>query len=96
MAIEEVMTGQVFTGRRTSVRAGSASQVFARSRTVSEDKEAGHGPESCASIGHAFKIGGRAKARRRVRFPSASADEMRLDQPLCAGIGGAQHREDSA
>ncbi len=73
MTIEEVVAGQVFTGRRTSLRAGSASEVFARSRTTSEDKDAGHGPEDSLSVGHTFKIGGRAKARRRVRFPSASA-----------------------
>jgi hypothetical protein len=71
--IEEVMAGQVFTGRRTSLRAGSASQVFARSRTASEDKDAGHRPEGTASAGHAFKTGVGAKAPRRVRFPSASA-----------------------
>src|SRR6266540_5897443 len=75
VAIEEVVAGQVFTGRRTSLRAGSASQVFARSGTASEGKDAGHGPEGSARVGHAFKIGGRAKARRRVRFPSASAAE---------------------
>jgi len=62
VAIEEVMTGQVFTGRRTSLRAGSASQVFARCRTASEDKDAGHRPEGNASVGHAFKIGGRKLA----------------------------------
>jgi hypothetical protein len=73
VAIEEVMAGQVFTGRRTSLRAGSASQVFARSGTASEDNEAGHKPEVSDRAGHAFKIGGRAKARRPVRFPSASA-----------------------
>ena len=33
MAIE-VVVGQVFSGRRTSLRAGSASQVFGRSRTA--------------------------------------------------------------
>ncbi len=55
VAIEEVVPGQVFTGRRTSLRAGSASQVFASSRTASEDKDAGHGPEGNASVGHAFK-----------------------------------------
>jgi hypothetical protein len=76
--IEEVVAGQVFKGRRTSLRSGSASQVFARSRTASEDEDAGHGPEGRASVGHAFKIGGRAKARRRVRFPSASAAEGAL------------------
>jgi len=75
VAIEEVVAGQVLKGRRTSLRAGSASQVFARSRTASEDKDAGHRPEGNASVGHAFKIGVRAKARRRVRFPSASAIE---------------------
>jgi hypothetical protein len=32
--------------RRTSLRAGSAPQVLARSRTASQDKEAGHGPEA--------------------------------------------------
>jgi len=73
VALEEVMSGQVFKGRRTSLRAGSASQVFARSRTASEDKDAGHGPEGIASVGHAFKTGVGAKAPRRVRFPSASA-----------------------
>ena len=54
-AIEEVIAGQVFKGRRTSLRAGSASQVFARSRTASEDKHAGHGPAVRANVGHAFK-----------------------------------------
>jgi len=44
VAIEEVVAGQVFKGRRTSLRAGSALQVFARSRTASEDKDAGHRP----------------------------------------------------
>jgi len=78
VAIKEVVAGQVFKGRRISLRAGSASQVFARSRTASEDKDAGHGAGGRASVGHAFKIGGRAKARRRVRFPSASATERRL------------------
>jgi hypothetical protein len=53
--MEEVVAGQVFKGRRTSLRAGSASQVFAGSRTASEDKEAGHGPEGSGSVGHAFK-----------------------------------------
>jgi hypothetical protein len=73
VAIEEVVAGQVFKGRRTSLRAGSASQVFAGSRTASEDKDAGHRPGGSGRVGHAFKTGGRAKARRRVRFPSASA-----------------------
>ena len=50
-----MVAGQVFVGRRTSLRAGSASQVFARSRTASEDKDAGHRPEDGASVGHAFK-----------------------------------------
>jgi len=76
--MEEVVPGQVLTGRRTSLRAGSASQVFARSGTASGDKDAGHRPVGSASVGHAFKIGGRAKARRRVRFPSASATEIPL------------------
>ena len=70
--------GQVFIGRRTRLRARSASQVFAGSRTVSEDKDAGHGPGGSSRVGHAFKIGVRAKARRRVRFPSASAAESGL------------------
>jgi hypothetical protein len=77
------VAGQVFKGRRTSLRAGSASQVFAGSRTASEDKEAGHGPGGSSRVGHAFKIGGRAKARRRVRFPSASATE---NAPLTAAF----------
>jgi hypothetical protein len=55
VAIEEVVAGQVFKGRRTSLRAGSASQVFAGSRTASEDKDAGHRPEGRANVGHAFK-----------------------------------------
>jgi hypothetical protein len=62
VAIEEVVTEQVFTGHRTSLRAGSASQVFARSRTASEGKVAGHGPVGRASVGHAFKIGGGRKS----------------------------------
>ncbi len=49
------MAGQVFRGRRTSLRAGSASQVFAPWRMVSEDKAAGYGPEGTAGVGHAFK-----------------------------------------
>jgi len=80
VAIEEVVTGQVFTGHRTSLCAGSASQVFSRSGTASEDKAAGHSPEGSDKAGHAFKIGGRANARRRVRFPSASATEKASDQ----------------
>ncbi len=71
--------GQVFTGRRTSLRAGSASQVFARSGTASVDKGAGHGPEDSASVGHAFKTDVGARAPRRVRFPSASAWRNRGD-----------------
>ena len=55
MAIEEVVAGQVFKGRRTILRAGSASQVFARSRTASEGKDAGHRPEDGGNVGHAFK-----------------------------------------
>jgi hypothetical protein len=88
--LEEVVAGQVFNGLRTSLRAGSASQVFARSGTASEGIDAGHRPEDRASVGHAFKIGGRAKARRRVRFPSASATEASSDQSLReeAGVGG--------
>jgi len=78
VAIKEVVAGQVFKGGRTSLRAGSASQVFARSGTASEDKDAGHGPEGGAGVGHAFKTGVRARARRRVRFPSASAAERGL------------------
>jgi hypothetical protein len=62
VAIEEVVAGQVFTGRRTSLRAGSASQVFARSRTASEGKVAGHRPGGSARVGHAFKIGGGRKS----------------------------------
>ena len=73
MAIEEVVAGQVFKGRRTSLRADSASQVFARSGTAPEDKGAGHRPGGDRKAGHAFKTGVRARARRRVRFPSASA-----------------------
>ena len=75
MAIEEVVAGQVFTGRRTSLRAGAASQVSSRSGTASEGEDAGRRPEGSASVGHTFKIGVRAKARRQVRFPSASATE---------------------
>ncbi len=78
MAIEEVI-------RRTSLQRSpdkSSSRigltVFARSGTASEHKDAGHRSGGRASVGHAFKIGGRAKARRRVRFPSASATEKRL------------------
>jgi hypothetical protein len=78
VAIEEVVAGQVFTGHRTSLRAGSASQVFARSRAASEDKDAGHRPEGSANVGHAFKIGCGARAPTRVRFPSASAAERGL------------------
>jgi hypothetical protein len=63
VAIEEVVAGQVFTGRRTSLRAESASQVFAVSRMASEDKDTGHRPGGSARVGHAFKIGGRARAR---------------------------------
>jgi hypothetical protein len=73
VAIEEVMAGQVFTGRRTSLRVGSASQVFARLRTASEDKDAGHRAGGSTSVGHAFKTGVPLRAGRRVRFPSASA-----------------------
>jgi len=80
VAIEEVVAGQVFNGRRTSLRAGSASQVFARSRTASEDKDAGHRLGDSASVGHAFKTGVPARAGRRVRFPSASAGERRTAQ----------------
>jgi hypothetical protein len=78
VAIEEVVAGQVFKGRRTSLVAGSASQVFASSRTASEDKDAGHRPGGSARVGHAFKTGVRARARRRVRFPSASATRFWL------------------
>jgi len=78
--LEEVVAGQVFTGRRTSLRAGSASQVFARLGTASGDKDAGHRPEGSASVGHAFKTGVGARAPRRVRFPSASAARARADQ----------------
>ncbi len=77
--IEEVVPPDKSSkGRRTSLRAGLASQVFARSGTASEDKDAGHGPEGSASVGHAFKTGVRARARRRVRLPSASAIENEL------------------
>src|SRR6266508_1775854 len=38
----------------------------------------GQGPIGGKKAGHAFKIGGRAKARRRVRFPSASATADRV------------------
>jgi hypothetical protein len=55
VAIEEVVAGQVLKGRRTSLRAGSASQVFARSGTASEDKDTGHRPKGRPSVGHAFK-----------------------------------------
>jgi hypothetical protein len=91
--IGEVVAGQVFKGRRTSLRSGSASQVFARSRTASEDEDAVHGPEGRASVGHAFKIGGRAKARRRVRFPSASAAEVASDQRRWAVAGARWPRK---
>jgi hypothetical protein len=83
VAIEEVVAGQVFTGRRTSLRAGSASQVFAGSRTASEDKDAGHRPGGSARVGHAFKTGVEARAPRRVRFPSASATRSCADQRVC-------------
>jgi hypothetical protein len=78
VAIEEVVTGQVFTGHRTSLCAGSASQVFSRSGTASEDKAAGHSPEGSDKAGHAFKTGGASILARRVRFPSASATRKRL------------------
>jgi hypothetical protein len=65
--------GQVFIGRRTGLRVRSASQVFAVSRTASEDKDAGRGPGGSSRVGHAFKTGVGARAPRRVRFPSASA-----------------------
>ena len=55
VAIEEVVAGQVFKGRRTSLRAGSASQVFARSGMASGDKDADHRPEGSPNVGHAFK-----------------------------------------
>ena len=77
--IGEVVAGQVFKGRRTSLRAGSALQVFARSGTASEDKDAGHRPGGSGSVGHAFKTGVGARAPRRVRFPSASAWRERGD-----------------
>jgi hypothetical protein len=48
VAIEEVVAGQVSQTARTSLRAGSASQVFAGSRTASEDKDAGHRPGGSA------------------------------------------------
>jgi hypothetical protein len=73
VAIREVMAGQVFAGRRTSLRAGSASQVFARTGTASGDKDAGHKPEGSTSVGHAFKTVWGDENPRRVRFPSASA-----------------------
>ena len=82
VAIEEVVAGQVFKGRRTSLRAGSASQVFARSRTATGDKVAGHRPEGSARVGHAFKTGVGARAPRRVRLPSASAEQLEL----CCGV----------
>jgi hypothetical protein len=41
--------------KSSSLRAGSASQVFAGSRTAYEDKDAGHRPGGSASVGHAFK-----------------------------------------
>jgi hypothetical protein len=65
VAIEEVVAGQVFRGRRTSLRAGSASQVFAGSRTASEDYDAGHRPGGSARAGHAFKT---ARVVRRHTF----------------------------
>ncbi len=40
-----MVLGQVFVNRRTSLRAESSSQVFAGSRTASEDKVPGHRPE---------------------------------------------------
>ena len=48
-------TEYVFKGRRTNLRAGSASQVFLRSGTASEDEDAGHRPKGTADVGHAFK-----------------------------------------
>jgi hypothetical protein len=57
VTIEEVLTGQVLKSRRTSLRAGSVSQVFSRSRAAPEDKETGHKAEGSASVGHAFKTG---------------------------------------
>jgi hypothetical protein len=57
VAIEEVVAGQVFKGRRTSLPAGSASQVFARFGMASGDKDAGQRPERGASVGHAFRTG---------------------------------------
>ena len=76
--IKEVMPDKSFTGRRTSLRAGSASQVFARSGTAPEDEGAGHRPGGDRKAEHAFKTGVGARAPRRVRFPSASAAERGL------------------
>jgi hypothetical protein len=84
VAIEEVVAGQVFKGRRTSLRAGSASQVFARSGTASEDKDAGHRPEGSASVGHAFKIGGRAKLAGGFDSRPPPLRKLASDQRRCA------------
>jgi hypothetical protein len=53
--VEEVVPGQVFTNRRTSLRAESSSQVLLGSRTVPGDKVPGHGAEGRKSMGPAFK-----------------------------------------
>jgi hypothetical protein len=63
VAIEEMVAGQVFPGRRRSLRARSASPVFARSGTASEDKDAGHGPNTArASDMPSKSVGGRKLA----------------------------------
>jgi hypothetical protein len=96
VAIEEVVVGQVFKGRRTSLRAGSASQVFARSRTVSEDKDAGHGSEAAqASDMPSKSVGGRKLAggfdSRPPPLPKAPSDVRRSAEPARGGRGkGAQ------
>ena len=63
MAIEEVVAGQVFKGRRTSLRAGSASQVFARSGRRPKTKTLVTGLEAArASDMPSKSVGGRKPA----------------------------------
>jgi hypothetical protein len=77
--------GQVFMNRGTSLRADLSSQVFAGSRTVAEDKVPRHGPEGSKTAGPTFKTGVRARALRRVRFPSASANLQACNSPCLQG-----------
>jgi hypothetical protein len=88
---EEARLDKSRSGIRQVFEPDTASQVFVGSRTASEDKSPGQERTGGGKARHAFKTGERAKARWRVRFPSASATRRGVLQAWTQLRGSRDH-----